>query len=75
MADAKRKAEELAAQQQRENERRAQLMKASAGLGLAIDNMQNNLGLYRSAVKHDMNPDLERKMDQEEQERLRKLGK
>lgn len=74
MIDAKKQAEELAARQQRENERRAQLLKASAGVGLAIDNMQSNLGDYRSKVKHEMNSDLEKKIQQQEDDRYRKLG-
>jgi hypothetical protein len=64
------------AQQKREAERRNQLLKASAGLGIAIDHMQGNLASYRDAVKHDkISAGLERDMDREEQDRIAKLRK
>ena len=41
-----------------------QLLKASAGLGIAIDHMQGNLASYRDAVKHDkISAGLERDME------------
>ena len=66
----------LQAQQKREAERRNQLLKASAGLGIAIDHMQGNLASYRDAVKHEkISSGLERDMEREEQDRLNKLRK
>jgi hypothetical protein len=75
MKQTKAQAELLAEQQKREAERRKQLLKASAGVGLAIENMQGNLGEYREAVKHSMTGSLSSQIDQEEDERYRRLGK
>lgn len=77
MEQTKRDAEQLAEKQRQENARRAQLLKASAGLGVAIGQMQDNLGAYRDMTKKGASIDasLERDMERDERERERKLGK
>ncbi len=75
MRQAKSQAAELEARQKKEAERRNQLLKASAGLGVAIDRMQGNLASYRDAVKHDaVSASLERDMEREEREHRAKLA-
>ena len=78
MANAKKEADRLAKEQAAANARRQQLLKASAGLGMAIGKLEENVDSYRQMTNkptRTMDSALERDMDRQEEERLRKLGK